>query len=59
MPQRLVLIYEEPYIDSKNTVIDCIKIRRQVTCNFPSFTKTSKVYGNLTAIIKGLKFENT
>ena len=57
LPQRIVIIYQEPYIDSSGRVLDHIKIVRQMTCNFPSFTKTSKVYSNLTAIMKGLKFE--
>jgi len=57
MPQRIVLIYNEPYVDAKGDNIEHIKIQHQMTWNFPSYTKTSKFIVNLIAINKGLNFE--
>lgn len=57
MPQRLVVFFLEPYVDSSGCVVSHIKIKRQMTWNLPSFTKTSKFLGNMTSIMAGLKFE--
>ena len=57
IPQRLAIIYDEPYVDPKGNAWPNIKIRHLQTWNFPSFTKTSKFYVNIVSIMNGLKFE--
>jgi hypothetical protein len=51
-----VVLYNEPFVDKKGKLWPHVKIQRQMTWNFPSFTKTSKVFVNLIAIKKGNRF---